>query len=258
MKANIQIPKAQQSLQDSTKIKMQNNMLISPGGLIEKNDSKEDSTRIDLSPVPDSLSVVKPQHINTPEIRNLLARENQILAYLMEYDSEYIPLALYDQVWIYKYSLPDSVKMEQVHQEMLSKYPLNQYTYAATLMLQGKEIQVTTNEDVLIEEKYAQAIDMYTSSPDSSKIILKSLTDLKNSPYNDKSKFTLGYLYWFNEHDSLNAKPYFDDLLKKNRDSDYSVYILQFYDGKSFIFTEQLPAIKELEEKEKQKKEAEN
>jgi TolA-binding protein len=241
---DVPLPKNQPLSQDSTQAKLQNKTI--PG----------DSVSINISTSKDSLAVEQNKQSNISTIRSLLTKENQLKVNLMEYDNEYTPLALYDQVWIYKYSLPDSAKMGQVYQEMMDRYPLNQYTHAATMMLLGKAVEVTTDEEVIIEEKYTHALDLYSSSPDSAKTILKSIANFQKSPFYDKAKFTLGYIYWFNEHDSLNAKPYFDDLLKKNRDSDYSKFILQFYNGKSFIFTKELSAFKELEEREKQKREA--
>jgi len=197
----------------------------------------------------DSLNI--PVHKAEPTHKELKARERQLLADLMEYDTEYAPLALFDQIWIYKYSLPDSMNMMAVYQHMQNEYPLNQYTHAAGMLIQGKEVVVTTDQEIENEEQYKQAMSIYSTSPDSAKTILKSLTELKGSPFGDKAKYSLGYIYWFNEHDSTDAKPYFDDLLKKDINSDYSKFIIQFYTGKNFVFTDLIPSFKALEEKEK-------
>ncbi len=245
----------QESMQpDSIDFKIKDNMTSSSDSTGLKIISLADSTKSDSTGFQDSLQVTKNKHIKTPEMQSLLAKQNQLSVNLMEYDSDYVPLALYDQIWIYKYSIPDSVKMEQVYQEMQDKYPLNRYTHAATLMLQGKKVEVTTDEEIAIEKEYTDAMDLYSSSPDSAKTILKTLTSNKNSIFNDKSKYSLGYIFWFNEHDSVNAKPYFDDLLKKDANSEYSTYINQFYNGSNFVFIDELPAIREMEEREKQKK----
>jgi TolA-binding protein len=275
-KRDVIIPKDQPSMIDSVSTTDSLRTLKSYTPMLKPTESVQDSTRdekyddrekgekfltppdtvfADSSAVQDSVRVIKKKHIDTPQMQSLLAKERQLSANLMEYDSEYVPLAMYDELWIYKYSLPDSVRMEQVYSEMLAKYPLNKYTHAATMMLQGKPVVVTTEKEIADEELYNKAMELYSASPDSSKTILKSLAVMQDSLYSDKSKFTLGYLYWFNENDSLNAKPYFDELLKENRSSEYSAFILQFYDGKNFIFISELPAIIEMEARDKRRAE---
>lgn len=218
--------------------------------------SKADSTLAKGMNLADSLLSHQKTRPDTLEVKLLKEKEEQLSLNLLEYDLEFVPLALFDQVWVYKYSIPDSLKMSEAYTIMLRDYPLNRYTHAATLMMQDKEVLLTTQKDIDDEISYNEAMDIYQANPDSAKTVLKMLAGEDHSSFEDKAKFTLGYLYWFNEQDSVHAKPYFDELLKKDQTSDYSVFIQQFYNGKKFLFSDMQASFKAIEEKEQRKREA--
>jgi hypothetical protein len=228
---------------DSTHIKIADTVTKPDSALtitaktITQSDSSEVKTTA-IAAMPDSLDTLK---------QDLLAKVKQTGSDLKEYDTEYVPKALFNQIWIFQYSIQDTTRMQALFHTLQNRYPLSSYTHAAEMLVQGENPELTTSMDMQLEADFEQATALYGSQPDSALVLLKKLAVTTHPVWQDKAVFTLGYLYWFDKQDSLLAKPYLDSLLVKDANSDYSTFIHQFYDGKNFIFTTELASIRQVE-----------
>ncbi len=165
------------------------------------------------------------------------------------YQHYYIPYSIFVRMIIYDYIIKDSTLTENLHQKLINEYPDNRFTIAADDYFNHKTVSFLTIKEKRLTNEYDEAISL---PADSLNLKITLLSDIANSDYEklaEQAKFSLGYVYYFEMNDSLNAKKYFDEVLSINPQSDYSVFIKQFYTNSSFKIINVLPSIVELEEK---------
>ncbi|MBL7149038.1 MAG: tetratricopeptide repeat protein [Candidatus Cloacimonetes bacterium] len=180
--------------------------------------------------------------------------ENQIRN-LKQYDSEFIPYAKFVKLWMFKTILNDSTKAQNIFNVLQENYPGNKYTFAASSLLEGKEVELTTPLHIKELEDYQLAIEHFENDPSTSVELLLPIAQNDEHEFSKKAMYSLGYVHYFLLADSLSAKPFLDSLLTiENNDFKSSIY--KFYDGTFFIKINQLPALKLQIEKEKEQEEA--
>ncbi len=170
------------------------------------------------------------------------------------YDREFLPFSLFVKAKVYKEILKDSLQAAGCLDSLKVNYPDNKYTYATELLMRNEPVELTTPGDKAYEITYQQAVDSLEVNPQNTLAVLKQLALQKNQFY-EKTKFTIGYICYFVVNDTIQSKENFDVILALNPDSDYSVFVKQFYDGKKFVVLDQLPYLKVLEENARKKAE---
>ncbi len=176
--------------------------------------------------------------------------ENQI-GNLEQYDCEFIPYAKFVKLWIFKTMLNDSTEVQNIFNDLQQNYPGNRYAFAASSLLEGKELELTTLRHIKELEEYQRAIEHFENNPSTSVELLLPIAQNDEHEFSKKAMYSLGYIQYFLLADSLSAKPFLDSLLTIE-DNDFKSSIYQFYDGTFFIKLNQLPALKLQIEKEKE------
>ena len=179
--------------------------------------------------------------------------ENQIWN-LKQYDIEFIPYAKFVKLWIFKTMLNDSTEVQNIFNDLQENYPGNKYTYAASSLLEGREVELTTPRHIKELEDYQLAIEHFENDPSTSVELLLSIAQNDEHEFSKKAMYSLGYIQYFLLADSLSARPFLDSLLTIE-DNDFKSSIYKFYDGTFFIKINQLPALKLQIEKEKEQEE---
>ena len=208
---------------------------------IEKEKKEKDTTKVKLQ----------------ADFNNITYQIEKYQQNLIQYNEEFIPFAKFVKIWIYKTSLNDSLKADEVYQDLKSNNPEHKYTYAASQFLSGNEAKLTTIKQIKELEEYQNAINEYENNPLKAIKLLKSIAEDNNHEFTDKAFYSLGYINYFLLADSIAAKPYLDTLLSKENIREFKESIAKFYDGKYFKKLTRLPYIDQLEKakKEKEKKE---
>ena len=164
---------------------------------------------------------------------------------------EFVPFAKFTKLWLYKKVLIDSVAVDSIYNELLTKYPDNKYTYAAEQFLAGKDsIVITTKKYINETLEYSNAIDSLETQPKQTIKLLIPIADDIDHEYRYKALYGLGYINYFLLADSLSAKPYFDSVLAYPENSEFKTEVTKFYDGESFIKISRLPFIEQMIQKE--------
>ena len=180
--------------------------------------------------------------------------ENQI-GNLEQYDSEFIPYAKFVKLWIFKTMLNDSTEVQNIFTDLQQNYPGNKYTFAASSLLEGKEVELITPLHIKELEDYQCAIEHFENDPSQSVELLLPIAQDGEHEFSKKAMYSLGYIQYFLLADSLSARPFLDSLLTIE-DNDFKSSIYKFYDGTFFIKMNQLPALKLQIEKEKEQEDA--
>ena len=179
--------------------------------------------------------------------------ENQIRN-LKQYDSEFIPYAKFVKLWIFKTLLNDSTKVQNIFNDLQVNYPGNKYSFAASSLLEGKEVELTTPLHIKELEDYQRAIEHFENEPSTSVELLLPIAQNDEHEFSKKAMYSLGYIHYFLLADSLSARPFLDSLLTIES-NDFKNSIYKFYNGTFFIKINQLPALKLQLEKEKEQEE---
>lgn len=175
-----------------------------------------------------------------------------------KFNTEIIPRIIFTKLWLYKNLYNDSLRTEEFFRKLENNYPENRFTEAARLLIKKQPTLPDSSEEKNDLEIYKEAVKLLDSEPEIAVKKLISITTKPNDPLALKAAYTIGYIEYFILNDSLTAKTYFDSILTKNPDSEFSSEIKKFYDGNSFIKLEQLPYLQELKEKEAKKQETES
>jgi TolA-binding protein len=225
--------------------------ILSDSLQIEENESQPDTMKTTEEKQESIVTLVQLQsEYNTVNLKI----ENQIWN-LEQYDSEFIPYAKFVKLWIFKTILNDSTKVQNIFNDLQENYPGNKYTFAASSLLEGKDVELTTPRHIKELEEYQLAIEHFENDPSTSVDLLLPIAQNYEHEFSKKAIYSLGYIYYFLLADSLSARPFLDSLLTiENNDFKSSVY--KFYDGTFFIKINQLPTLKLQIEKEKEQEEA--
>jgi hypothetical protein len=233
--------------------------------------SKLDSLRLELErgPVlPDSLQLTEDGIEGSDMVQDstrILTLENEIERLeedLWLFEAEFIPYSFFASAWIWFNIHQDEAEAERFYLRLQENYPVNRYTYAAEAMLAGDEIVIATPFELDIEQEYDEAVSQIEEDPEESLRRLKSieseltrkeeenpaLISAKLHDLHQKTIFSIGYTYFHHLADTLNARPYFDEILSRDDDSEYSRFISNFYQDDVFIVHDTLPSLLEEEE----------
>ncbi len=210
---------------------------------------------------PDSLSkkiAVEDKGIISTEMQVELEKVKQNIRKVEEdivkFNDEFIPFSRFVKIWIYKTILNDTLMTNDAFWNLENNHPGNKYTYAASMLLNDKEVHITTEKQKRELEEYQNAIDFMETNPERSVEMLIPLAEIPEHDFSDKATFAIGFINYFVLADSTLAKQYLDELLNKEN-SEYVQDINKFYDGKYFKSLNRLPYIQQLEEVEKIKAE---
>ena len=204
-----------------------------------------DSTRIDtFKTISDS--------VVTANIESIKTQINRIEQDITKFDDEFIPFALFIKIWLYKSIYTDSLKANEIYQQLQNEYPENKYTFVAYSLLTNQDVEIITPRLKQETEEYNNAIKLTEAEPYKAIKLLEPISENTEHEFNIKATYTIGYIYYFILNDSTSAKPFLDKILEKENVGEYKTEINKFYNGKNFILLERLPYITSLEEAEQQ------
>lgn len=175
---------------------------------------------------------------------------------ITQYDNRFIPNSIFIKLIIQDAEYKNDTEVMNLIKELNSKYPENRYTVAANDYLNKREVDFLTIEEKNQLATYEKAMNIIADSVNVSLDLLKGISESDNKELSQKAKFTIGFTYYVELKDSLNAKPFLNEVLLKDPQSEYATYIKNFYDGTNFKIIDVLPAIIDLEKFEKEQKEA--
>lgn len=147
----------------------------------------------------------------------------------------YIPYSLFFKASIIYKSDKTSAIITDTYNLMNEIYPHNKYTKALKQIIEGKPVRLINYEAEKDEIEYDKALSDITDFPDSSLVILNRFAKSVDHILCTQANFRLGWYYTFENPDTTLAKTYYDNVLKKDRISDYAKLILRFYNGSRFI-----------------------
>jgi TolA-binding protein len=214
------------------------------------DDSIESDTTAMMTEV-EPVDVVSQTDIQIEQLRNqieLLSSDIQI------YDDVYIPHSLFIQMVIHSANIEDDIRANEIYFTLLETYPENRFTEAAIEFMSGEKVTFLTRDEKHQISRFEYAMGYYDAGEETFRAelpriitILDSLTTSAIPDLVDRSRFTLGFLLYFDLADSLRAKPFLDSLQTISPTSDYAVFSRRFYDNGHFIKIDRLPAIVEAE-----------
>jgi hypothetical protein len=152
------------------------------------------------------------------------------------YQEQFLPYAMFVEASMVKRGLADSTMIADIYRDMLNRFPVNKYTNALRMLIEGEQVRLVDPALDVIESQMDTALANIESTPDSAVV---SLTELSHSSYPQiaiKANFRLGWYYTFETPDTLVAKPYFDEVLKLDRTGDYGSLVTRFYTGTKYSF----------------------
>ena len=199
----------------------------------------------------DSLAV-KQDSLHLDPKTEITNRITKIEENIKKYENDFIPKAIYIKVWIYLKILNDQENAQSEFEILKNTLPDNKYTYAADMLLQGKDYELISYTEKSEFEEYEQAISQLESDPIHTVKALKEIIKNREHNFYLKSLYTLGYLNYFLLNDSLEAKKYFNILLNQDVDNEYKDNLDRFYSGSHFIKTEKIVVELESEKPEEE------
>ncbi len=117
-----------------------------------------DSTRIDtFKTISDS--------VVTANIESIKTQINMIEQDITKFDDEFIPFALFIKTWLYKNIYTDSLKANEIYQQLQNEYPENKYTFGAYSLLTNKDVEIITHRLKQETEEYNNAIKLTEAEP---------------------------------------------------------------------------------------------
>jgi len=181
--------------------------------------------------------------VKNDDIYNNLSNELQFIeqdvlktnALLNLVTDTYIPYSLFFKASIIYKSDKTSAIITDTYNLMNEIYPHNKYTKALKQIIEGKPVRLINYEAEKDEIEYDKALSDITDFPDSSLVILNRFAKSVDHILCTQANFRLGWYYTFENPDTTLAKTYYDNVLKKDRISDYAKLILRFYNGSRFI-----------------------
>ncbi|MCF7910945.1 MAG: tetratricopeptide repeat protein [Candidatus Cloacimonetes bacterium] len=212
-----------------------------PDSLIIPKDSLtivlKDSTVINEAP-----PVIKPARSDTIS-QNITKLQSDIELY----DNEFIPYVKFVKLWLLKNIYQDSSRTAQFYLEFRADYPDNKYSCAAEELMQNQEVEFITYAAKQQREELNYAIAIIEEQPDSAQIILQQIAADSTAQFYHDAIYSLGYLQYFIYRDTTAARPYFDEILTwQNQSERTNVISSLYFDGK-FLKLQRLPALVERE-----------
>ena len=219
----------------------------------------------------DTTQVALQEEVSEEEAPKEDSKQNDLVQLeedLVLYNEEFIPYAMFSSAWVLLNVKDERDKAEEILAELEKSFPENRYTNAAKALLSGEKVLFATDEEIEFEKEYEKAITHSEKRGAESYSALKELLDKLNdietdstrtmpktlSEMKQKTTFSLGYVSYFVLEDSTQAKPFFNELLKEDKNSQYSTFINKFYRNEHFIVSKTF--LKEEEEEEIETEEA--
>ena len=162
------------------------------------------------------------------------------------YDEQYIPYMYFIKAVIYDYIKDDQNKVFEMANYLTNDYPDNKYTIALQSYLAGEEVDFLTLDEKDNLRNYEEAMNLLSDSTATAISKLEEIAEDDDNPLSIKANFTLALTYFIDLQDTTSAKPYLNKVLLKSPQSDYSTFINKFYNGKSFIVIDVLPAVLDI------------
>jgi len=176
---------------------------------------------------------------------------------IQQYNDKFIPYVQFVKLWMQKTVYDDSLATQQLFDYLLTEYPENRYTYAARQFMNNQPVDFLLPEEKIEQTTLQKALGYIPAQTDSAIVLLKTLSADSTAAFFEQSLYTIGYIHYQLEADTLSAKPIFDRLLHFDRTSLWCENIELVYDGDNFLFLDRLPALVDLEQQELEALEAE-
>lgn len=205
--------------------------------LKEENKANSDSLQND------SLNTITALNEITDEIEKTKSSINVLRIDYDKYNEKFIPNALFIKLVIYNKILNNHDNVILMRDRLLNEYPENRFTEAALEYLNNEKVTFLTKHEKYLLKRHNEVMQMYPDSLDYVISFLDSLIHFDVDELKHKGLFTLGFIYYFDLADSINAQVYFDSLLTIAPASEYATFTNKFYNNKSFIRSNRLPAI---------------
>lgn len=151
------------------------------------------------------------------------------------YLSDVVPLALFSRASIYNKSPADSVRMQEILEQMRLEFPGDKYTNALSAMVAGESIRLIDPAEESEEALLDRAFGLAESEPDSMLVVLEDLTESDYSAIRLKSNFRLGWFHTFERPDTSRARPYLEEVLTLQTSGDYASLTTRFFNGDRFL-----------------------
>lgn len=225
-------------------ITLQNNQILTDSLIVDFNRQFSDSLNFSESESDSTrLSKLNLKKQNLGDLLTILKKDQ------VQYQTYYIPYSIFIQMIINDYILKDKDKFNLLKTQIENDYPENRFTVAINDYLQNKPITFLTSYEKNLTDLYEKASELPSDSLNAKIDLMSQIAESNYSTLSEQAKFTTGYLYYFEKGDSSSAKEFFDEVLKINPNSEYSLFIKQFYVNSKFLVIDKLPSIIELEEK---------
>jgi hypothetical protein len=210
-----------------------------------------DGDTIAIEETDDPVEVVSQTDI---QIEQLQSQIEVFIADIQLYDDVYIPHAMFIQMVILTAYIEDEIRANEIYFELLETYPENRFTQSAIEFMSGEKVTFLTHDEKHQLSRFEYAMGYYSAGEEvfitelpRIVSILDSLTTSAIPDLVDRSRFTLGFIFYFDLADSLRARPFLDSLQTTSPTSEYAVFSRRFYDNGHFIRVDRLPAIVEEE-----------
>ena len=206
-----------------------------------------------IKPIADSVAVIQMSPLKLKitdeqaykklqqQMGNLERQKLQLTTIQDSYTNEFIPYSIFVKASMISKSLADTTLLGNLYAEMESQYPKNKYTSALKLLMEGKPVKLADSALEIEEAELDDALGNMDTAPDSAIVVLNKLTQSSYPNISLKANFRLGWHYTFEQPDSAQAKPAFNEVLKIDRTSDYAITTLRFYNGNRFFFKKEVP-----------------
>ncbi|MDP8219819.1 MAG: hypothetical protein P9X26_00610, partial [Candidatus Stygibacter frigidus] len=207
----------------------------------------------------DSLTIVLEDSTATEEIipeivlptrRDTLQQEiTAIQSDIGLYEREFIPYVKFVKLWLLKNAYQDSSRTEQFYQKFVSDYPDNKYAYAAESLMRGKEVEFITYAAKKQRDDLNYAVSILDQKPDSAQVILQKIAADSTAQFYQDAIFTLGYMQYFIYQDTTAARPYFEEVLTWDSQTEWKSTVNSLYSDDKFLQLDRLPSLVELDQR---------
>ncbi len=203
----------------------------------EADEDKADEEKIQETESPEDPEPEK--QVSLESLRQELSQKEagleQLETVLERFDQEILPYCFYSIFSILRDLEPDGEGSEAVYQQLLTQYPRNMYSRAATALKEGRSPRLIdpVYEEAL--ERFDLGLEHYPEAPDS---LLNTMQEFTQSDFADlktRANYRLGWFYSFEEPDTTLAKEYLARVLEDPDAGDFAVAVRRFFDGKKYL-----------------------
>ncbi len=161
----------------------------------------------------------------TEEIEPLLDR----------FATEIIPYCYFSIFSILNDDPTQSEEAAQLHERLLTEYPRNIYSAAATALSEGRIPSLVDPDYEEASTAFDAALELYPDAPDSLVTLMQEYTQSEYPDLSLRANYRLGWYYSFEEPDTTMAREYLETVLEYPEDTEYHTAVRRFFDGKDFL-----------------------